>query len=664
MSLRLRLFLSHAAVVMIGVGVLALSLLLLLRQVEVRRVQRQLGTAAALVTRFSRLSAPNDTPQRLANRLNNLAQDQRGRVLLLDANGEVTFDTSQKDKASMLGKTLPLSATIDTANAVPASSAVGEFRDGQNKRFAYAAVRTPANTSETATWFVLAQQQNGGPLLNVLDEISTPVFESVGIALIVAAIAAALIARSIAQPIQTVAASAKALAAGNYAERVNVNGPSEIKQLAADFNHMAGQVQGAQQAERDFVANVSHELKTPLTSIQGFAQAIRDGDVPDADSTKNAARIIFDEAERLRRLVGGLLDSARIESGEMRMAFASVQVNDIAQSCLDKLQPRAQQVGVALSASLAPNVPAITADGDRLAQVLTNLIDNSLKHTGDNGKVTVETKLVRRKDSGANMVEVSVADTGSGIPPEDLPHVFERFYQADKSRSTGVGISSAGLGLAIVKQIVEAHGGQIVAQSVPGLGTRMKSSLAKVLHKLQGRSIIAHVCRTATLLEPRGTYVIVGHQADDVRAAVEKELGNEQASFVTQSEQRGTGDAVMSARSALAQAKSTILILSGDVPLVRVETLRTLIEKHLVGKASCTMLSVRLENPTGYGRVVRNEAGNFVKIVEQKDGTEDERQIRLLFNELSDGQRCLICLYAILHFTVIRGGTVILEQKG
>jgi len=169
-----------------------------------------------------------------------------------------------------------------------------------------------------------------------------------------------------------------------------------------------------------------------------------------------------------------------------------------------------------------------------------------------------------------------------------------------------------------------------------GLGTRMKSGLAKVLHKLGGRPIIAHVCRTAALLEPRRTYVIVGHQADEVQAAVEKELGGEQAGLVNQTEQRGTGDAVMAARDVLASTNSTVLILSGDVPLVRAETLRALIEKHLADKASCTILSVRLENPSGYGRVVRDEAGNFQKIVEQKDATEDERQIR----EINAGIYC------------------------
>ena len=169
-----------------------------------------------------------------------------------------------------------------------------------------------------------------------------------------------------------------------------------------------------------------------------------------------------------------------------------------------------------------------------------------------------------------------------------------------------------------------------------GLGTRMKSGVAKVLHKLQGRPLIAHVCHTAARLEPRRTYVIVGHQADDVRAAVARELGDDKAGFVNQTRQRGTGDAVMAARSALAGANSTVLILSGDVPLVRVETLRALIAKHLEDKAACTVLSARLENPTGYGRVVRDAAGQFQKIVEQRDASEDERQIR----EINSGIYC------------------------
>jgi bifunctional UDP-N-acetylglucosamine pyrophosphorylase/glucosamine-1-phosphate N-acetyltransferase len=169
-----------------------------------------------------------------------------------------------------------------------------------------------------------------------------------------------------------------------------------------------------------------------------------------------------------------------------------------------------------------------------------------------------------------------------------------------------------------------------------GLGTRMKSRQAKVLHQLGGRPLIVHVCRAAATLNPRMIYVVIGHQAEEVKAAVEGEFGNAQVKFVTQLAQRGTGDAVTAAKDALANADSTILILSGDVPMVRAETLGKLIQQHRLGSAPCTMLTVRLENPAGYGRIVRDEAGRFVKIVEHKDATEDERQIR----EVNAGLYC------------------------
>jgi bifunctional UDP-N-acetylglucosamine pyrophosphorylase/glucosamine-1-phosphate N-acetyltransferase len=156
----------------------------------------------------------------------------------------------------------------------------------------------------------------------------------------------------------------------------------------------------------------------------------------------------------------------------------------------------------------------------------------------------------------------------------------------------------------------------------------MKSRQAKVLHQLGGRPLIAHVCRAAASLKPRMIYVVIGYQAEEVRTAVESECGNAQVKFVNQLEQRGTGHAVTAAKDALAKAESTILILSGDVPMVRAETLGKLTQQHAVDHAPCTMLTARLENPVGYGRVVRDEAGRFSRIVEHKDATEDERQIR------------------------------------
>src|SRR5256714_3900545 len=169
-----------------------------------------------------------------------------------------------------------------------------------------------------------------------------------------------------------------------------------------------------------------------------------------------------------------------------------------------------------------------------------------------------------------------------------------------------------------------------------GLGTRMKSATAKVLHKLDGRPLIAHVCRAAAELDPRAITVVVGHQAGDVKKAVEAELGEQRASFALQENQKGTGDAVLAAEQSLTDRDATIMILSGDVPLIKPETLRSLLEKHHADEAVSTILTVRLENPFGYGRVVRDDAGEFVKIVEQKDASDEERQLR----EINSGIYC------------------------
>ncbi len=172
-----------------------------------------------------------------------------------------------------------------------------------------------------------------------------------------------------------------------------------------------------------------------------------------------------------------------------------------------------------------------------------------------------------------------------------------------------------------------------------GLGTRMKSNLAKVLHKLDGRALINHVCETAASLDPKKIYGVVGHQAEDVKAAVLSENDGKLVGFAVQEQQLGTGDAVNAAREFLETADSTLLVLSGDVPMIRVETLLSLVQKHNEhhGRgAACTVLTVRLKDPTGYGRVVRDENCVFEKIVEQKDANDDEKQI----DEINSGIYC------------------------
>ncbi len=227
---------------------------------------------------------------------------------------------------------------------------------------------------------------------------------------------------------------------------------------------MVTQVQTSQQIQKEFLANVSHELKTPLTSIQGFAQAMLDGTVEDSESRDHAAKVIYEETDRLGRLVEDLLDLARLDAGQIEFDRHPVDLSILLQSIVDRMSLSAAEKSVQLERDLDGLAPMI-GDGDRLAQVFTNLLDNAIKHTPEGGTVRLH------GETEAGWISIHVDDSGRGIPNEDLSHIFERFYQVDKARRGGKG-RGVGLGLAISRQIVEAHGGRLVAQSAIGKGSR------------------------------------------------------------------------------------------------------------------------------------------------------------------------------------------------
>lgn len=218
----------------------------------------------------------------------------------------------------------------------------------------------------------------------------------------------------------------------------------------------------SERLRRELTANVSHELRTPLTSIKGFTETLLDGAVRDESTSRRFLAIINSEADRLVKLVDDLLDLSQLESKRVTLDLQPVNVAALVTHTVDKLQPLAQGSGLLLNQQ-TPSDVWVTADRDRLEQVLTNLIDNALKYTPSGGRVDVRVARAQRE------VEISVSDTGQGIGPADLPHVFERFYRADRSRTRGSG--GTGLGLAIARHIIEAHGGRIRVDSLLNKGT-------------------------------------------------------------------------------------------------------------------------------------------------------------------------------------------------
>ena len=219
------------------------------------------------------------------------------------------------------------------------------------------------------------------------------------------------------------------------------------------------------------MVNVSHELKTPLTSVQGFAQAILDGTADTLESRQQAARVMYNEAGSMHRMVLDLLDLARLDAGILELKFAPVDLPALLNNVAEKFSPQAHAAGVFIQVESA-TLPAVMGDGDRLAQVFSNLVDNALKHTPAGGIVTLRARLTGSSASPGtgSEVQVDVADTDAGIPAEALPHIFDRFYQADPARPGGEK-HRTGLGLAIVKEIVGAHSGKISVRSTPVAGS-------------------------------------------------------------------------------------------------------------------------------------------------------------------------------------------------
>lgn len=275
-----------------------------------------------------------------------------------------------------------------------------------------------------------------------------------------------LLSRRVSSPIQALATTAGQLGRGDLSRRVEVTDKGEIGELAQAFNSMATNLEQAEQLRRNLVADVAHELRTPLSNLQGYLEAIRDEVMqPDAATI----RALSEEAALLARLVDELQELSLAEAGELKLVYQAEDVVALVKQTATPWESQAAAKEITLSLDLPDRLPPVNVDWQRISQVLHNLLENAVAHTGRGGRITIAA--ARKGD----WVEVCVEDTGEGIPAEDLPNVFERFYRVDKSRARATG--GSGLGLTIAKRLVEAHGGRIDAQSILGKGSRFSFSL-------------------------------------------------------------------------------------------------------------------------------------------------------------------------------------------
>ena len=275
-----------------------------------------------------------------------------------------------------------------------------------------------------------------------------------------------VLTRQIIRPIRDLRKGAAHVAAGDLTYRVKVDSKDEFGELTKSFNSMAASLENSEQARRRLFADITHELRTPLSIIEGTVDAMLDGVFEPNSSSLGS---IKEETAKLTRLVADLKDLALAESGQLKLDLEATDLGKLVLLRVSRAEVVSRDKNISLRTNIAEGVPQVRVDGRRIEQVITNLIDNALAHTLPGGTilVTVEPK--------NGELTVSVADTGVGIPPEHLPHVFERFYRVDAARSREAG--GAGLGLAIAKQMVELHGGKIWVESEVGKGSRFSFTL-------------------------------------------------------------------------------------------------------------------------------------------------------------------------------------------
>ena len=298
---------------------------------------------------------------------------------------------------------------------------------------------------------------------NLMSQLYVDFRASFNEALTYAALAATIVAiafslflsRSVIAPIHAMSLATQRISDGRYDERVHVNGTDELAQLAMRFNQMAEKLDQIESMRRRLIGDVSHELRTPLTAIKGSMEGLMDGVLPATDETYQQIHI---EADRLNRLVDDLQELSRVEANAYKLDIQSLDVSALVRTVTKRLAPQAESKRISLDLELAPDLRHILADEDRAVQVLTNLAGNALQYTPEGGRVTISAKQVN------NEVQIAVRDTGIGIPPEHLAHIFDRFYRIDKSRSRQSG-GGSGIGLTIARALVEAYGGRIWVES-------------------------------------------------------------------------------------------------------------------------------------------------------------------------------------------------------
>ncbi len=440
-SLRFRLLFTFMVVIAVALGTLALVSSRATTDRFEHYVQANVERDQRIYTEISTLYSRQLPAAELQRAVEQIGTTYGERIILTDTTGRIMADSG----GELVGQTLdlqqpPLGLTLVFPPSAPMLDQIS------------AAPVPPV--------FGMVRPALGPSEANFLGAVNQALIMAGLAAAAIALLLALVLSRRILRPVEALTAAARHMEQGHLNQQVEVHSNDEIGELAHAFNAMASGLARVEQLRRNMVNDIAHELRTPLSNIRGYLEALQDG------VTEPSATLIdslHDEALLLNRLVDDLQDLALAEAGQLTLVRRPTALQGIVESMVQAMSPLASKQNLCVNVVLPADLPPVIVDAERIGQVLRNLVQNAFTHTPPGGEIIIEATTV---DS---MVAVEVRDTGQGIAAEHLPYIFDRFYRTDRSRSRATG--GAGLGLAIVKQLVQAHGGEVRVTSTPGVGT-------------------------------------------------------------------------------------------------------------------------------------------------------------------------------------------------
>lgn len=476
--MRARILISHFAVIL-----LVFSLTFIVAFIPVRNVQNRLE-----IRRLEDFSAPVvvqtgfvlERPA-LASTVGDIldiqAKQLKVRLILMDQYGAIIHDTKPEQPLSTQSKNRLYQASLVLNARVKDAGALNRLP--QQDRDYYVGTMGGQRAvvtvvSQVEGRYVAIVAPNGAPLFR---ELVLPLLLALGIGLFGAFIATLFLSRSIALPITRLTQAANGVAGGDLTRKVPEEGDGEVGRLVHSFNEMVSRLRITYESQRRLLANIAHELRTPLTSIQGYAQGLSDGIFVTDQQRQDALATIGEESDRVNELLIQILELARLESGQSGPQLREIDVDEIISRVLRRHRVEAGNSGVELEGPAAGS-QKIVADEALIDQAIDNLVRNAIRHTPGGGKVAVNVVPTRDGSRLMTGIRVSVSDTGTGIPVDAIPHIFDRFYRANGHDDTYDGQQSGyGLGLSIVREIAVNHGGTVNVESEVGKGTTFNFDL-------------------------------------------------------------------------------------------------------------------------------------------------------------------------------------------